>query len=101
MVALSDQLVDGPGHVLGVKFVAIEEGHVLIEVEGVGQAVLGRLPAGGDGGSALVLGVTCHDAFVYVADQDLVKRGAGGVADVHIGCWTKPTCHLSYRRKRA
>ncbi|CCY95783.1 unknown [Bifidobacterium longum CAG:69] len=85
VVALSDQLVDGPGHVLGVKFVAIEEGHVLIEVEGVGQAVLGRLPAGGDGGSDLVLGVTCHDAFVYVADQDLVKRGAGGVADVQIG----------------
>ena len=85
VIVLGDEFVDGPGHVLGVELVAVGEGHVLVEVEGVGQAVLGRLPAGGDGGNDLVLGVAGHQTLVHVADQDLVERGAGGVANVQIG----------------
>ena len=85
MVLLVHQFLDGPDHVVGVEFVPVGEAHALVEVERVGQSVRALLPAGGERGHDLVVLVPGHEAFVHVADEDLVERRPRLVADVQVG----------------
>ena len=82
VVLLLLELVDGPGHVVGVKFVAIGETHVAVEMERVGFAVLGNVPGFRETRLHFVVGVSRQQAFVNVADQHLFDGGTGLMTDV-------------------
>ena len=84
VVLLGLELVDGPRHVLGVELVAVGEVHLLVEVERVGQAILGDLPALGQTGVDLVVRAARDETLVHVADEDLLKGRTRLVADVKI-----------------
>ena len=82
VVLLLLELVDGPGHVVSVELVAVGEGHVLVEMEGVGLAVLGDVPGFREARLHFVVGVARQQGFVDVADQHLFDGRSGLVADV-------------------
>ena len=82
VILLFFELVDGPGHILGVKVVAVGEAHVFVQVERIGLAVRGNIPAFGQAGLHLVVGAARDKPFIHIADQHLFEGGAGLLADV-------------------
>ena len=85
IVLLLLQLVDGPCHVVGIKHIPIGEGHVPVEMEGVGCAVCGDVPAFCQTGLYGIVGVSADKSLVHVADEHLFDGRSGLAANVEAG----------------
>ena len=81
------EVVVGVQHVGGVEGVAVVEGDALAQMEGVGQAVLGDVPALGQAGDDFAVFVVQAEALEDVVHNGLGVRGGGlpGVQAVGLG----------------
>ena len=69
------EIVVGVEHVGGIEGIAVVEGDALAQVEGVGQAVLGDIPAFGQAGDDLAVFIVQAQALEDVVHNGLGVRG--------------------------